>query len=132
MIRFVCNRMRYVLGTALLSIAIVAFCPHCSGESEAMARKKLDAICEDDLAAIIDSIAVENLIEKPYYKIVEYNRYSEGKYTRKAVVEYFFLRRVAVKVVRKYRYHGSIGLWDRYTNEYVFLHDSSAAVQTGN
>ncbi|MBN1577384.1 MAG: hypothetical protein JW913_12570 [Chitinispirillaceae bacterium] len=114
----------------LLFFAVAATCvlKGCSGENEEMIRKKLDVICTDDLAAIIDSIAVENLIERPYYKIVFYKQYSEGKYSRKATVEFFFLKKVGVKVVRKYRYHALIGMWDRYSNEYVFLHDTTTGV----
>ena len=97
----------------------------CAGEGEERVRKKLDVICAGDLAAIIDSIAVENLIEKPYYKIVFYKRYTEGKYTRKAVADFYFLKKVAVKVVRKYRYLETVRMWDRYSNEYVFVHDTA-------
>ena len=97
----------------------------CAGESETMVRKKLDVICAGDLAALTDSIAVENLLEKPYYKLVSYKQYTEGKYSRKAVVEYYFLKKVAVKVVRKYRYLQTVRMWDRYSNEYVFVHDTA-------
>ena len=97
----------------------------CAGESEEMVRKKLDAICTGDLAVLADSIAAENLLEKPYYKLVFYKRYSEGRYSRKAVAEFHFLKNVAVKVVRKYRYLQTVRMWDRYSNEYVFEHDSA-------
>jgi hypothetical protein len=97
----------------------------CTGEGEERVRKKLDVICAGDLAAITDSVAVENMIDKPYYRIVFYKRYTEGKYTRKAVAEFYFLKKVAVKVVRKYRYLETVRMWDRYSNEYVFVHDTA-------
>ena len=100
----------------------------CSGESEKMVRKKLDVICKSDLAALTDSIAVENLLEKPRYELVFYKRYSEGKYSRKAIAEFYFLKKVAVKVVRKYRYLETVRMWDRYSNEYVFMHDTAGGV----
>ena len=99
----------------------------CSGENEETIRKKLNVICRGDLAAIIDSVTPGELIEKPYYKIVFYKQYPEGKYSNKAVVEFYFLKKVAVKVIRKYRYPVSVRMWDRYSNEYVFTHDTSAA-----
>jgi hypothetical protein len=99
----------------------------CGGESEESVRRKLEVICADDLAAIIDSIAAEDLIEKPYYEVVFYQHYNEGSYSRKAVVDYYFLEKVRVKVVRKYRYHATIRMWDRYSNEYVFFHDTTGA-----
>ena len=100
----------------------------CGGESDTMVRKKLEVICKNDLAAIIDSIAVENLLKQPCYKVVFFKKYSEGTYTFKAVVDFYFLKKVRVKVVRKYRYHASIRMWDRYYNEYVFLADSTTTV----
>ncbi len=100
----------------------------CSGENEKMVRKKLDVICSGDLAALTDSITAENLLEKPYYKLFFYKRYTEGKYSRKAIVEYYFLKKVAVKVVRKYRYLETVRMWDRYSNEYVFVHDTAGGV----
>ena len=116
--------------TVLLSLFAAFYCmfASCGGENEEMVRKKLEVICADDLAAIIDSIAVENLLERPYYKVIFYKQYSEGKYSRKAVVDFYFLKKVGVKVVRKYRYHASRGMWERYVNEYVFMHDTTTAL----
>lgn len=114
-----------VLGLAVLFSVMVM----CGGESEEMTRKKLDVICKGDLDALVDSIAVENLIEKPYYKLVLYQNFNEGKYSKKAVTEYYFLKNVPIKVVRKYRYLRSVRMWDRYYNEYVFNHDSTASVE---
>ena len=104
---------------------LAAIAPVCTEESEVMVRKKLDVICKDDLAAITDSIAGENLLERPYYDVVFFQRYTEGKYSFKAIADYYFLKNVHVKVVRKYRYLASVGMWDRYSNEYVFLHDTA-------
>jgi len=33
-----------------------------------------------------------------------------------------------VKVVRKYRYLQTVRMWDRYSNEYVFVHDTAGGV----
>lgn len=117
-------------GAGLVLLMPVLFCLFslCTGESEETVRKKLEVICQDDLAAIIDSIAPGDLLDKPYYKLISYKQYTEGKYIRKAVAEFYFLKNVSVKVVRKYRYHGSVRMWDRYSNEYVFMHDTTAAV----
>lgn len=117
---------RVWIGAWVVVVALVALSA-CSGENEELSRKKLDVICSDDLSAIIDSIAVENLIEKPYYKLVFYKNYDEGKYSKKAIAEFYFLKKVSVKVVRKYRYLRSVRMWDRYSNEYVFMHDSTTA-----
>ncbi len=111
----------------LLSIFIVVYgvFTFCSNESEEMVRKKLEVICRDDLQAIIEDISKENLIENPYYNIVFYKQYTEGMYSRKAIVDFYFFNKVGVKVVRKYRYHASKGMWERYFNKYVFMHDTT-------
>jgi hypothetical protein len=115
-----------IVFAALVGAAFACFFISCSGDSEETIRKKLDVICKDDLTAITDSITAKDLLEKPYYKLTFYKQYKEGKYSRKAIAEFYFLKNVAVKVVRKYRYHASIQMWDRYSNEYVFLHDTSS------
>ena len=113
-----------------LAVAWIFFSTGCGGESDEMVRKKLEAICKSELAAITDSITAGALIEGPYYKFVFYKKYSEGKYSFKAVVDFYFLKKVGVKVVRKYRYHASVCMWDRYSNEYVFLHDTTTEKNT--
>lgn len=126
MISFKKRKCTIITVPAFVAAAVVFLFIGCSGDSEERLRKKLDVICKDDLAAITDSIATKDLLEKPYYKLVFYKQYNEGKYSRKAIAEFYFLKHVAVKVVRKYRYHASIQMWDRYSNEYVFLHDTSS------
>lgn len=115
-----------MLFAAVVSAVIACFFISCSGDSEETIRKKLNVICQDDLTAITDSIAAKDLLDTPYFKLAFYKKYKEGKYSRKAIAEFYFLKKVAVKVVRKYRYHASIQMWDRYSNEYVFLHDTSS------
>jgi hypothetical protein len=106
---------------ALILCALSAFlCVSCA-ESEEVIRGKLDVILADDLAAIVDSVAVAALIEKPYFELVSYKEYDEGAYSRMAVVDFFFLRPFAgleKKIRRKYRYHRRMGMWDRYHNMY--------------
>jgi len=119
----------YCNGLVTVFLILFSSLLFCSGESEEMTKKKLDVICKGDLDALVDSIAVENLLEKPYYKLVFYKNYNEGKYSKKAIAEYYFLKNVPVKVVRKYRYLRSVRMWDRYYNEYVFIQDSTAATK---
>lgn len=97
----------------------------CSGEDEAAVQKKLAVICKDDLHAIVDSLPAESLIGKPYYSLVFYKMYDEADYSRKAIADFYFFKKVHVKIVRKYRYHRSRRMWDRYSNEYVFLPDTT-------
>jgi len=104
-----------------LLIMLFAFlCLSCA-ESDSVIRGKLDVILADDLAAIVDSVAVSALIEKPYFELVSYKEYDEGAYSRMAVADFFFLKPLAgvvKKIRRKYRYHRRMGMWDRYHNMY--------------
>jgi hypothetical protein len=99
----------------------------CGNENELDIRSKLDIICRDDLATVADDIAAEDRIDPVYFTMVLFKRYSEGKYTYMAVVDFFFLKKVPAKMVRKYRYHSKARKWERYFNQYQFVNDSPAA-----
>lgn len=109
--------------TLLVTVALVFI--SCSGESDEKAREKLKVILNDDLKAIIEGIDSKNLIDEPYYDLVRYQNYDEGNYSKRAVVDFYFLKDVNVKIIRKYRYHRVHRMWDRYFNEYSFLSDTS-------
>ncbi|MBD3320884.1 MAG: hypothetical protein GF350_07320 [Chitinivibrionales bacterium] len=112
-----------ILGV-LLSVPF--FFGACGGESESNIRKKLDVILEDDCAAIVEGIPDSSILDSVYYETVEYKKYSKGKYIRKAVVDFYFLRGVAKKIRRKYRYHNEWGKWDRYHNRWISIPDKQA------
>ncbi|NLE01050.1 MAG: hypothetical protein GX640_14380 [Fibrobacter sp.] len=97
----------------------------CSGESDEFARKKLDSILKDDLTAILEDVPDSALLEKPYYELVDYKTYDKGNYSKKAVADFYFMKNIPVKIVRKYRYHVNTRMWDRYYNEYSFYSDST-------
>jgi hypothetical protein len=101
--------------------AFIALLSVSCDESDAVIRAKLDVILDDDLLAIIDSVAAEALIDKPYFDLISYKEYDEGAYSRMAVADFFFLKPMAgvvKKIRRKYRYHRRLGMWDRYHNMY--------------
>ncbi|MCX7725534.1 MAG: hypothetical protein N2053_01665 [Chitinispirillaceae bacterium] len=119
------NTKKFSRYSSLLLLVILSLLIYSCSESEEMIQKKLKVICEDDLKAIIEGLPEEKLLEKPYYKITSYKKYEKGKYSRKAEVEYYFFKNLGVKVFRQYRYHTSVGMWERYTNKYVFIHDTT-------
>ena len=94
-------------------------------ESQSMSDKKLNAILKDDLKAITEDIKPENLADSVYYRITEKKVFHEGAYSIRAIVEFFFLKKARVKIVRKYRYHKRFKLWDRYYNKYHFIEEDS-------
>ncbi len=102
-------------------------CFGCFRETDEQIRAKLRAILKDDLVAIMEGVLPESLRENPRYEIVEYQRFDIGPYTRKAVVHFYFLKNVEVRIVRKYRYKAGEGKWERYFNEYKFFNDSTKA-----
>jgi hypothetical protein len=94
------------------------------GESDVLIRKKLDALLQSDMKAITAGLPAEGLLKEPFYTVVSYKIYREGMYSRMAVADFYFMNKIKVKIVRKYRYYASARLWDRYFNEYVFYGDS--------
>ena len=102
---------------------VTCFC----AEGEESIRQKFDIIMADDMEAILEGVDPEALLEKPYFDILEYVEYKEGVFIRRAVVDFYFLNTVGVKITRKYRYHKRLGLWDRYYNKYYQFTDDDGA-----
>jgi hypothetical protein len=96
------------------------------GEKDPLIREKLDMICKSDLQAITADLPKTSLADSIYYTIVSYKTYSEGKYSKMAIVDYYFLNKVKAKIVRKYRYLTEAQLWDRYFNVYSLIDDTTA------
>lgn len=92
----------------------------CINEREEIAKEKLKLILPDDLKGIKEGVSADALIDKPYYTITYYNTYKKGLYSAKAEVDFYFLKKLDVKIVRKFRYHRSKKLWERYFNEYRY------------
>jgi len=95
------------------------------GEKDAIIRQKLDIILAGDIKAIVADIPKINLLQSPYDSLVSYKTYTQGMYSKMAVVDFYFLKNVKVKIVRKYRYLSSVRLWDRYYNAYIFFGDTA-------
>ncbi len=108
------------LGYSILCMFVVVGCIR---ESDKRIRQKLIVILNDDLKAITSDIAEENLLDSVYYDIVMYKDYKNYKFTKKAEVDFYFLKGVSAKIVRKYRYHSTLKKWERYFNEYRFYGD---------
>jgi hypothetical protein len=90
------------------------------GQNPELIRKKLVAITNDDLAGLIDEMPPQGIADSTYLVITEYKTFEEGTYRAKAVVDFYILKSVRTKVVRKYRYLHSLGQWERYYNKYQY------------
>jgi hypothetical protein len=103
-----------ILYCALPCLLLLCFC----AESDGIIRQKLDVILKDDLEAILEDVAASALLDTPYFELLEYREYDEGAYSRMAIVDFYFLKSIGMKITRKYRYHRRLGMWDRYHNQY--------------
>lgn len=106
-------------------LMIISLQISCMGENEQIAKKKLELILPDDMKAIVEGIQADALLEKPYYTITSYNTYKKGIYSAKAEVDFYFLKKVGVKIIRKFRYHRSKKMWERYFNEYKYTSEAA-------
>jgi len=100
---------------ALLPLLLLCVC---LDEKEEVIRQKLDVILKDDLEAIIEDVDADALLDEPYFELLEYRVYDDGYYSRMAVADFYFMKSVAFKISRKYRYVRKMGVWDRYHNKY--------------
>ncbi len=97
------------------------------GEKESFIRQKLDTICASDLDTIVADLPKEKLRDSVYYTIISYKSYKEGIYSKMAIVDFYFLKDIPMKVTRKYRYYAAMRLWDRYYNVYTHFDDTAHA-----
>jgi hypothetical protein len=119
------GRKQFVTAVAAVVLSIVLF--GC-GDNDAVARRKLDVILKSDLAAIVSDIPKTGLADSIYYSVVSYQTYKTGDYTKKAVVDFYFMRGLKVKITRKYRFVKEAGMWERYYNVYNFIEGATQKV----
>jgi hypothetical protein len=117
------NKKSVLLFTLLGLLLFTIFCS-CSRESDTLLRQKLELILPDDIDGIVKDVPKDALLEKPYYSITSFKVFKKGMYIAKAEVDFYFFNKLRVKIVRKFRYHRSSRLWERYHNEYQHLPDS--------
>jgi hypothetical protein len=84
---------------------------------ENTARVHLEPVLQEGLTGLIDGIDSSAILELPYFEISEFKRFGEGEYQYIAIVDFFFLKNIPKKVVRKYRFHHR-RKWELYYNEY--------------
>lgn len=100
----------YLIAFIILSVACT------SGISEKRAKEMLDIVLKDDMSAIIDGIDTSGIMKEPYYEYREFKSFEEGKYQYLAVVDFYFLKDIKRKIVRKYRFNKLHLQWERFEN----------------
>jgi len=104
----------------LLTAAFAAQLGCAVQDSDTTIRNKLTAILDNDLKLAVEGIKPEGLSDSLHYVIINYESFEKSQYRIKAEVEFHLFKTVRVVLRRKYRYHRDKGMWERYTNEYVF------------
>ena len=106
----------------LYGVLILVITNGCVKESDKRIKNKLLIILQDDLNSIISDVPKDDILDSVYYEIVLYKDFKKEsfKYSKKAIVDFYFFKNVKAKIVRKYRYHRQSRKWDRYYNEYKF------------
>ncbi len=117
---------RYLKSVSLLSLGLLGLllCS-CFIDNEKTMRRKLSIICQSDLTTTIGQLKSGASADSVYFHIVSFKTFAKGEFSAKAVVDFYLLKNVQVKMVRKYRFNRIFGLWDRYYNEWEFVHDST-------
>lgn len=103
-----------VLAILFLSLFLVS----CSSETEESVREKFDKIIEGDLEAIVDGLSEATILDSPYTNLIDWEKYEDGQFHYRAVVEFYFYRTLPKKIIRKYRYNAAEKKWERYYNQY--------------
>lgn len=119
------SRILKSIALILMIISLGFLLVSCTIESEEIIKKKLELIIPDDMKGITEGIPEEALLDKSYYKITSYKFYKKGLYSAKAEVDFYFLKKVELKIVRKFRYHRSKKMWERYFNEYRYISETA-------
>lgn len=113
------------LAALLISLAaVLAACGWFPG-AEGRTRGKLERLLDDDLAVIAGEIAARDttaLLLRPFWRIVAYKATpNSGSYSHLCEVDFYYLKAIKMKQVRKYRYNPDTGEWERYKKDLVHL-----------
>lgn len=110
------SKKRYYLAAFIIFFMTVCGCA--LKLSEKSARALLEPILQEDLTVITDGLDSSGLLENPYFEIKELSKFEEGQYQYLAVADFYFLKTVQQKIVRKYRFNKIYSRWELYYNEY--------------
>ncbi len=107
--------MKRIIYITLISI----FLSGCFSESQDIVHKKLEIILQDDLNYIKSEIDSTEVMDSTFYKIILFKHFpNDLNFSYKAVVEFYYLKNIKMKQVRKYRYRILQKKWDRYVKQY--------------
>jgi len=100
----------------VISIVLLVFIGGCSSNSTE--NKRLIAILNDDLEAIVTGVDPAALLDTPFWVRIKDTNYDSGKYRRLVEVHFYFLKDIKKRIYRKYRYNKTLGIWERFENSY--------------
>jgi hypothetical protein len=106
----------------LISAGVLA---GCLPGAEERFREKLVRLLDGDLETICGEIQVRDasaLLDRPYYRIVEYKATpNSGSYSHLCEADFYYLKTIKMKQMRKYRYNPNTGEWERYWKQIITL-----------
>jgi hypothetical protein len=95
----------------------------CSHESDEAIQGKLQTVLKNDLDTLVSSLPKASVADTVYFEIRENKKFGKGPFTRLVVADFYFLRNVKVKVMRKYRYQAWEQRWEMFDSQSVFIHE---------
>jgi hypothetical protein len=98
------------------------------GADDRVARRSLEAVAKAELTSFVNELPPANQPTAPYFEIVAFEPGKKGRFSVKAVVDYYYLKNVTVKLTRKYRFVRWGQRWEPYNEEWRFFQDSSKVV----
>jgi hypothetical protein len=97
----------------------------CSSESSQQARARLPATLDSALINEKRALPAYGVADSAYYMIVEYKTFDKGRYSARAYVDFYFLRKARVKLATKYRHNRQTETWERFDEEWRIMHDTA-------
>jgi hypothetical protein len=111
-----------VWGAASIALLIL-LAAGCSHESDEAIQGKLRTVLQSDLDTLVSSLPKASVADTVRFEIREYKKFGKGTFTRRAAVDFYFLRNVNVKVARKYGYQAWDRQWEMFDSKSVFIHE---------
>jgi hypothetical protein len=91
----------------------------CAQKQETAVRINLEMILADDLKGMSEEIPVSEKADSSYYIVREFKYFPKDvTFSYLAEVDFYYLRNIKYKQIRKYRYYRSLQKWDRYFKKY--------------
>jgi len=111
-------RKRSFFGFLLIAFIILLLSSCGMGLNENAVKNMLNNLLLSDMEVIVDGIDADALLDEPHFEIVRFDSFDEGVFRHLAEVNFYFLKDMNVRIVRRYRYNRRHLRWERFHNVY--------------